>query len=422
MATVPMLSPDGVVGDVPQENVHAAVGNGFKIGADMMSPDGKLGTVPLEGVHAAIAKGFRLQGAAPAMPNPIQQDISKDQAATTAAQAAGPNTVPGAYEAAGDLGVPISQKLQAAAKPIAGMANMAAPIMTGGASLPVQMAVQGAASGADTAVQGGSAKDIAKDTAIGAAIPAAAHGISAAYQGLKNAIDVKSVQPALQNGVKEVLSKAADELGVSKPTAPIRDVAKELGDSVLSKSKEEFAAIDKATNGEFTNIDRALENLNREIRTRAGISKDVDAALAARKVELEGNMQKAMDAAKAAGVDPAVVDAARGDYKRAQALYDLDGQIKRAVPYSTDPAAQQVNIKGLQTRMNKMLDSGRLGQAVGDEGAKQLMQHGEQAKAAAEQIAARAKLAKRVGTAAVVGAGLTAGGLGAHDVYEAVKK
>ena len=59
-STMPMLSPDGQVGDVPLEQVSDAVKGGYKVGQDMLSPDGKAGTVPLDSVHDALGKGFQL--------------------------------------------------------------------------------------------------------------------------------------------------------------------------------------------------------------------------------------------------------------------------------------------------------------------------------------------------------------------------
>src|SRR4029079_10065597 len=57
--------------------------------------------------------------------------------------------------------------------------NYAAPVLTGGASLPVQALVQGGAAAADTALQGGTGKQAAISGAIGAAIPPAATGLGA---------------------------------------------------------------------------------------------------------------------------------------------------------------------------------------------------------------------------------------------------
>lgn len=219
MATVPMFAPTGEVGDVPKENVQAAVQKGFKLGQDMVAPDGVThGTVPIDNVHAAIAKGFNLVGAAPAAPNPIGQASTQAQYDV---QAAGPYTKPGAAEAGMGFGTPASETLSNAGQAVAKGANYAAPIMTGGASLPVQMAVQGAASGADTAVGGGSGKDIATSTAIGAAIPAVAEGAVAAGKAIAGstsrlAANVRQTYPAAANlsdraisGLEKIFSAAA---------------------------------------------------------------------------------------------------------------------------------------------------------------------------------------------------------------------
>ncbi len=79
-STVPMLSPDGQVGEVPTDRVPDAVQAGHKIAQYMLSPDGQEGVIPLDQVHAAIAKGFQLKGAdpeepeEPAMPEPSLWD------------------------------------------------------------------------------------------------------------------------------------------------------------------------------------------------------------------------------------------------------------------------------------------------------------------------------------------------------------
>jgi hypothetical protein len=58
MATVPMFSPDGTVGDIPHERVADAVKAGFKVGQDMIAPDGSQGTIPIDKVPDAMKAGF----------------------------------------------------------------------------------------------------------------------------------------------------------------------------------------------------------------------------------------------------------------------------------------------------------------------------------------------------------------------------
>lgn len=57
---VPMLSPDGQLGDIPQERMTDALKGGFKIAVSMTSPDGKAGYIPHDQVGAAQQSGFKV--------------------------------------------------------------------------------------------------------------------------------------------------------------------------------------------------------------------------------------------------------------------------------------------------------------------------------------------------------------------------
>jgi len=75
---VPMLSPDGQIGDVPHDCVGDAVEAGFKVGQEMTSPDGKAGVIPVDSVHDAIHAGFQMvPPGMPTTPNAIQDEINK---------------------------------------------------------------------------------------------------------------------------------------------------------------------------------------------------------------------------------------------------------------------------------------------------------------------------------------------------------
>src|SRR5579872_133047 len=63
--TVPMIAPDGTVGDVPQDQVPNAVKAGGSIGVDLIAPDGSHGVVPMDKVHDAIRAGARFATATP---------------------------------------------------------------------------------------------------------------------------------------------------------------------------------------------------------------------------------------------------------------------------------------------------------------------------------------------------------------------
>lgn len=66
-ATVPMISPDGQIGDIPVDQADKASAAGFKHAVDMVSPDGKHGTIPTDQAEAAQKAGFRVAGATPKM-------------------------------------------------------------------------------------------------------------------------------------------------------------------------------------------------------------------------------------------------------------------------------------------------------------------------------------------------------------------
>lgn len=55
--TVPLFDPDGNLGDVPYENMHAAVAAGAKPAVRLKSPDGTLGYVPADRMHDAVKAG-----------------------------------------------------------------------------------------------------------------------------------------------------------------------------------------------------------------------------------------------------------------------------------------------------------------------------------------------------------------------------
>lgn len=76
-ATIPMIAPDGSIGDVPQSQASAAQAKGFKAAQDMLAPDGTKGVIPSDQVQAAIGKGFKavnadpLQAAAATVAKPV---------------------------------------------------------------------------------------------------------------------------------------------------------------------------------------------------------------------------------------------------------------------------------------------------------------------------------------------------------------
>ena len=255
-----------------------------------------------------------------------------------------------------------------------------------------------------------------------------------AIAGVKNAakrLSSNSIQPTLQQGIRDAVSKVAQgvsdtdtfhqalsELGngkqfqdlpvqqqsavmqraqalkaangsssvalQAKPTASIRDVVEGAADQVYGRSKALYAQLDQATGGQFQRFDDELQNINRKLRETAGLDDEKEAELLKKKADVEAAQQQVFDDAKAKGVDPQLVEQAKANYRRAQALYDLDLNVKKSVSgmrpdvgYAKQAAKnpETVDPKKLFGRINNLYDSGRLQEALGEQGADDLLAH-----------------------------------------------
>jgi hypothetical protein len=122
-----------------------------------------------------------------------------------------------------------------------------------------------------------------------------------------------------------------------------------------------------------------------------------------------------------------LVENARADWKQAHSLYDLDRQLKMSssgmrpelakagsatTPEALDPTKAF-------TRLNRLYDSGRLQQAVGQDQAQLLLQHADSAFTQNAKTVALQKGAKTAAKIAVPGAvGI---GLGAKELFDLTK-
>lgn len=483
--TMPMLSSDGQIGDVPTDRVPDAVKQGLKIGQDMLSPDGKHGTVPLDRVHEAIKAGFQIQGASPAAPQ-VTMQTSPAGNLSPAAEVTG-DVATGALKGAGQtvgtvgsvinkipvIGETLSPKagvtaLNQAATPtntaqkvgtgaeniaefflgdealkglsIAERLGMGAKVAKLAESNPVIAKIIGHGL---TAIRGGSVvtgqelahgatptqalETGATAAALGSATGAAVEGAGAIKDAYKSVLDTKSVQPVLQQGIRDTLAKVADENGVVKSAAPsIRDVAKETADAVYSKSKAQYQILDDATGGRVQRFKDRLDNIRQSLDSLTGTEEDVtkEAALLKAQKETEDAMQEAFKDARAKGVDPKLIDEATANFKKSQALYDLDKHLKMSAsgmrpdvgtegvknPEAVDPSK-------MFSRINRLYDSGRLQEAVGQQSAENLLDHANNAYIQQQKILSNQAFAKTVAKYAVHAAELgTGGALAAHYV------
>jgi hypothetical protein len=210
------------------------------------------------------------------------------------------------------------------------------------------------------------------------------------------------IQPALKTGIQDVWNTVADTARVARPTEKsVQDLGEQVGDSILARSKANYKLIDAATDGRFSGTEQALKSVNQDLRS---VTNDTEEqSLMTRKTRLEMQMNQMLDDAEAKGVPKTTVDAAKIDFKQAQAIYDTNHQIRMSTTgvrpgmQGSEGVPEAVNAKSLMNRLNKLYNSGRLQQAVGDDGANDLIGHSANAQTAAKKVASNVRNAKITG-------------------------
>jgi hypothetical protein len=216
----------------------------------------------------------------------------------------------------------------------------------------------------------------------------------------------KAIQSGLQGGIKTVAQNAAEDAGATVKAGSIRKTFSSLADSVEGNSKSLYSQIDDATDGEFTNIQQKIRNVEFKLREIAGTDDAAEERLFNQKVALNSKLDDAVEQATKNGVDPEIADKARSAWKQQSALRDLDQAVKGATEGNVKNAPEIVDPKKLVGRLQKLEDSGRLAEALGDDRAEELMQSAYDSFKAFER---RGKYVNRAKTTAkVVG---VAGGL-----------
>jgi hypothetical protein len=234
--------------------------------------------------------------------------------------------------------------------------------------------------------------------------------------------EVTKITPELES------SEAAEKANVSSepaPTKSIRHTVEQAGDKVHAASKADYKVLDDATNGRFQRFRDKLANGRRQLQNLSGSEEDVqrEASILKGQKETEDAMQEAFDDAKAKGVDPKLIDRADANFRKSQALYDLDNAVKKSTtgahpdishPDLLKESPETLDPKKFHSRINALYDSGRLQDALGEEGANKLFDHTLEHSGAYDKIMRNRKLGMIGGGAALGAAG--AGGYVAHKL------
>jgi hypothetical protein len=278
----------------------------------------------------------------------------------------------------------------------------------------------GAVTGGETFAKTGDVNESAKAAAEGAVASPLIEGAIAgtgkaagAVSDLWGTVTGKAIQQDLQSGIRSVLSDAADTAEVDKPTTTsIRKSAASLAENVEYKAKGIFQTIDDATDGEATNLQQKIKNVDFKLRDVAGTNDVEEARLTNQKTALENRFDAVLDKAVREGVDQDTIDAAKQTWKQSSALRDLDTQLKASTAGNVKNAPEVVDPNKLVPRLQKLADSGRLEEALGPH-AEDLLQKAYDSQKTAGQRSTAVKAVKHVAGVAGIG---TVGGALAHTL------
>lgn len=278
-------------------------------------------------------------------------------------------------------------------------------------------------------------------SAAGEAIDTVGEAAKRSVSPLKKAltpINPESVQPEVQGTIRGTAENAASEAGVAKPAAKsIVKSIQESADNIYAKSKAQYRILDDAVDGRIQRFQEKLDANRRALRNLTGTEADetTEAKLLKAQKEIEDSMTEAFDDAKKKGVDPKLVDEAKANFKKSQALYDLNNAVEKTTtgmrpdvgnPETAAKNPEVTDPEKFFKRVNDLHRTGRLQDALGEKGADQLLEKANEGVLKYrevlrrnEQIAGNQKIARGVGKALTYGA---AGGLGIAGVEKLVRQ
>jgi hypothetical protein len=214
-------------------------------------------------------------------------------------------------------------------------------------------------------------------------------GVIDVRTGLKSPLpgpkDVRSVQPVVQQGIRETFDDVAKNAGVQGSSASsLRDVASDVADNVKAKSQPVFQKLDELSGGKFSDA-QAAANRYRGSIDKAG--KDAYAKALAN--------QDALFEKYKGSFEPDAFAKAKADWRQYRALQDVNDALNKtivgqrpevsAVSSSKQPG-EEVNPKMMLKKLNDLYNDCTLETAVGKDAAHKLLDHAGSAQNATESI------------------------------------
>jgi hypothetical protein len=191
-------------------------------------------------------------------------------------------------------------------------------------------------------------------------------------------------------GPDERRAEAAEKSKSTEPVAPesksIRNIAEQAGDRVEGVAKADYQLLDKESGGRIQRFRDKLEANRRKLLNLTDSEEDkvTEASILKNQKATEDEMHDEFDSLRKKGISPDLLDRADANFRKSQALYDLDNAIKKSTtgahPDSSHPDLlkeypETVDPRKLHNRINTLHDSGRLDDALGEAGADKLFDH-----------------------------------------------
>jgi hypothetical protein len=274
------------------------------------------------------------------------------------------------------------------------------------------------------------AQDAAGEGAGQALLGAATEGVlrspavaKSIYKGTEGLISTKPLQTSLKAGVQDVVKTAAEDAGVDTSTLTaksIRRVTEEAADAVKAQSQADYQALDEASGGRIQRFRDKLEANRKKLMNLTDSEEDkaTEASILKNQKATEDEMHDTFDELRSKGVNPDTLKRADANFRKSQALYDLDNAIKKSTTgahpdvstqAALDESPETLDIKGLHRRVNALHDSGRLQDALGEEGASDLFDNTAISNMRATKVLRNRKIAEYGAAATPVVGSIVAG-------------
>jgi hypothetical protein len=228
-------------------------------------------------------------------------------------------------------------------------------------------------------------------------------------------------QPIVQDAVKGTAADTAASEGVQpKAATSVRDAVQNVADEVKGRSKAAYQTLDDASNGRWQRFDDQLSNLRDKMDEVSGIDDEAYSKFEQKAQDVEAAQNDLVNSlVKDGAIEPELAEQAKTDYRKSSALHDLSQQVRSSAsglrPELGKGTPEAIDPSKLSPRLNKLYDSGRLQQAIGEDGAAKLMQQVDEAARTKASAIKTVKLVKTIAKyAGLVGGATVLGESAAH--------